>query len=246
MNHMISGTEIRNRAEESIDYTFHPGNRADALVVLGHGVTGDKDRPLVLALAGGLSDLGWPCLRISFSGNGDSEGNFVDSCISKEVRDLQSVLDMVPPDVNVIYVGHSMGAAVGVLAAARDLRIRGLVSLAGMTHTAAFARREFGEIVPGEGLIWEDENFPLSRTLVDDLVGLANTLSAAEAVTQPWLLVHGDLDDVIPIQDGRDAFEAATCEKEWLEIAGAGHSFDEASYPQVVAAVNHWLQVNFG
>lgn len=243
---MIAGAEIRNRAEESIDYTFHPGNRADTLVVLGHGITGDKDRPLVLALADGLSELGWPCLRISFSGNGDSEGSFVDSCISKEVRDLQSVLDMVPPDVSVIYVGHSMGAAVGVLAAARDLRIRGLVSLAGMTHTAAFARREFGTVTPDEGIIWEDENFPLSRTLVNDLDRLENTLSAAEAVTQPWLLVHGDLDDVIPIQDSRDAFEAATCEKEWLEIAGAGHSFDEASYPQIVAAVNLWLRANFG
>jgi pimeloyl-ACP methyl ester carboxylesterase len=153
---------------------------------------------------------------------------------------------MVPPDVSVIYVGHSMGAAAGVLAAARDLRIRGLVSLAGMTHTAAFAKREFAEVTPDEGFIWEDENFPLSRTLVDDLVGLENTLSAAEAVTQPWLLVHGTLDDVIPIQDGRDAFEAATCEKEWLEIAGAGHSFDEASYPQIVAAVNQWLRANFG
>lgn len=243
---MISEIQIRNREEESIDYTFHPGNRADVLVVLGHGITGDKDRPLVLALADGLSGLGWPCLRISFSGNGDSEGSFVDSCISKEVRDLQAVLDVVPPDVCVTYVGHSMGAAVGVLAAARDLRIRGLISLAGMTHTAAFAKREFAGVTPDEGFIWEDENFPLSQTLVDDLNWVENTLSAAEAVTQPWLLVHGDQDDVIPITDGREAFETATCEKEWLEIAGAGHTFDEASYPQIVAAVNLWLRANFG
>lgn len=242
---MITGTEIRNRSGESIDYTFHPGTRSDALVILGHGVTGNKDRPLLVALADGLSALGWPCLRISFAGNGNSEGRFEDSCVSKDVRDLQAVLDMVPENVSVAYVGHSMGGAAGVLAAARDLRIRGLVSLAGMTHTAAFVEREFAGVIPDEGFMWEDADFPLSRSFVDDLNLIGNTLSAAESVTQPWLLIHGEADDIVPIQDGRDAFAAATCEKQWLEIAGAEHSFDDASYPEIIAAVDPWLRASF-
>jgi pimeloyl-ACP methyl ester carboxylesterase len=81
---------------------------------------------------------------------------------------------------------------------------------------------------------------------MDDLNLVGSTLSAAEAVTQPWLLIHGEADDVVPIQDGRDAFAAATCEKQWLEIAGGGHSFDESSYPQIVETVDHWLRANFG
>ncbi|NQW99946.1 alpha/beta fold hydrolase [bacterium] len=243
---MMTGTEIRNRSGESIDYTFHPGTRADALVILGHGLTGNKDRPLLVALAQGLSALGWPCLRISYSGNGDSEGRFEDSCISKDVRDLQALLDVVPTNVSAIYAGHSMGAAVGVLTAARDLRIRGLVSLAGMTHTAAFVEREFAGVTPGEGLMWEDENFPLSREFVEDLTMVGDTLSAAEAVTQPWLLIHGDADDLVPVQDGRDAFDAATGEKKWLEIPGAGHAFDESNYPQIVAVMDQWLTTQLG
>jgi pimeloyl-ACP methyl ester carboxylesterase len=239
---MMTGTEIRNRSGESIDYTFHPSTRADALVILGHGVTGNKDRPLLLALAEGLAAAGWPCLRISFSGNGGSEGRFEDCCISKEIGDLQAVLDMVPNDVNVAYAGHSMGGAVGVLTAARDLRIRALITLAGMTHSAAFAEREFHGVTPNAGFIWADENFPLSRTFIDDLELIDNTLDAAEAVTQPWLLIHGDADDLVPVQDGLDAFAAATCEKQWLEISGAGHSFEELSYPQLVAAANEFLK----
>jgi pimeloyl-ACP methyl ester carboxylesterase len=243
---MMTGAEIRNRSGESIDYSFHPGMRADALVILGHGVTGNKDRPQLVALAEGLAALGWPCLRISFSGNGASEGRFEDCCISKEIGDLQAVLDVVPNDVKVAYAGHSMGGAVGVLTAARDLRIRTLVSLAGMTRSAAFVEREFGEVTPDAGCMWEDENFPLSRTFVDDLKSIDSTLSAAEAVTQPWLLIHGDADDVVPIQDGLDAFAAATCEKRWVEMAGAGHSFDEASYPKLVEAVDDWLTASVG
>ncbi len=243
---MITGTEIRNRSGESLDYTFHPGSRADALVILGHGVTGNKDRPHLVALADGLAALGWPCLRISFSGNGASEGRFGDCSITKEIGDLQAVLDVVPNNVNVAYAGHSMGGAVGVLTAARDIRIRALVSLAGMTRTAAFVEREFSGVTPDAGFMWEDENFPLSSTFVDDLKLIDNTLDAAEAVTQSWLLIHGDADDLVPVQDGLDAFAAATCEKQWLEISGAGHSFDESSYPQLVEAVDEWLRGAFG
>lgn len=242
---MITGTEIRNRSGESLDYTFHPGSRADALVILGHGVTGNKDRPHLVALADGLAALGWPCLRISFSGNGASEGRFGDCSITKEIGDLQAVLDVVSNNVNVAYAGHSMGGAVGVLTAARDIRIRALVSLAGMTRTAAFVEREFSGVTPDAGFMWEDENFPLSSTFVDDLKLIDNTLDAAEAVSQSWLLIHGDADDLVPVQDGLDAFAAATCEKQWLEISGAGHSFDESSYPQLVEAVDEWLRGAF-
>jgi len=243
---MMTDSEIRNRSGERIDHSFHPGARADALVILGHGVTGNKDRPHLVALADGLAARGWPCLRISFSGNGGSEGRFEDSCITKEIGDLQAVLDAVPDTAKAAYVGHSMGGAVGVLTAARDLRIRALVSLAGMTHTAAFVQREFGDVTPGEGFMWDDENCPLSHTYVDDLTSIGDTLSAAEAVIQPWLLIHGTADDLVPIQDGRDAYEAATCEKQFLEIAGAEHSFDEESYPQLIEAVDQWLTSSFG
>lgn len=237
--------EFQNAAGESLDHTFHPAHRMDTLVVLGHGVTGNKDRPLLVALAEGLAARGWPCLRISFSGNGGSGGEFVDSCISKGIGDLSAVLAMVPDDVQVAYAGHSMGAAVGVLSAAQDLRIQVLISLAGMTHTAEFATREFGGVVPGAGCMWDEPDCPLSQAFMDDLWSIRSTLPAAAEVTQPWLLIHGSEDDVVPIGDGLDAFAAATCEKQWLEVPGAGHSFDEASYPAIIDAVDAWLKTHF-
>jgi len=238
--------DIHNRAGECLDHTFHPGSRVDTLVVIGHGVTGNKDRPHLVALAEGLAAHGWPCLRFSFSGNGESSGRFEDSCISKEVGDLQSLLQRVPDDVRIAYAGHSMGAAVGVLTAARDLRIRALVCLAGMTHTAAFLAREFSDAVPGGGFMWEDENCPLSQIFADDLNAIHDTLAAAESLTQPCLFIHGTADDVVPMQDSCDAFEAVTGEKELVMIPDAGHSFDESSYGRLIDAVDSWLKRCFG
>ncbi len=81
-----------NRHGERLDSTFHAGAPdAREIVVIGHGVTGHKDRPFLVALAEGLSRAGIPALRLSFSGNAGSEGRFTDSNITKEVGDLTTL-----------------------------------------------------------------------------------------------------------------------------------------------------------
>ena len=155
---------ISNSQGEILDYTFHDANsRTRDLLVIGHGVTGNKDRPLIMALAESVENEGLSVLRFSFSGNGFSGGDFRDCTISKEVEDLKAVVTAAEANgYKVTYAGHSMGGAVGVLAAANDDRIRNLISLAGMVNTQAFYDREFGEVTPGEGTMWEEPECPLS------------------------------------------------------------------------------------
>ena len=95
--------EIRNEHGERLDYTVHEG-KGNRIVVIGHGVTGNKDRPALVALAEGLAAAGISALRVSFSGNGESEGAFTDSTITKEVADLGKVIDALD-GYNVCYVG---------------------------------------------------------------------------------------------------------------------------------------------
>jgi pimeloyl-ACP methyl ester carboxylesterase len=243
---MSGSSQIRNTQGERLDIAFHGGAKLGTLVVLGHGVTGNKDRPLLVALAEGLEAKGWPCLRISFSGNGDSEGKFEDSTITKEIGDLSAVLATVPQEKRIAYIGHSMGAAVGVMTASRRMDIQALVSLAGMTYTAEFVEREFGGVEPGKGCMWDEEDCPLSEAFVEDLKSIRDTLDTASRINQPWLLVHGTADDVVPLKDSQDAYAAAVCRKELLEIPDAGHVFGEDSYPQIVGAVDDFLNQCFG
>ena len=246
MTDMQATSQIHNPQGERLDVAFHGGTNLGVLVVLGHGVTGNKDRPLIVALAEGLAAKGWPCLRISFSGNGESEGRFGDSTVTKEIDDLRAVLKTVPQEKRIAYIGHSMGAAVGVLTASTGLNIQALVSLAGMVHTADFVEREFGDVEPGNGCMWEEEDCPLSEEFSEDLKSIGDTLDAAAKVMQPWLLIHGTEDDVVPPKDSKDAFAVAKCRKELIEIPGAGHVFGEESYPQIVDAVDDFLSGCFG
>ena len=234
--------EIKNGHGERLDYAFHEGERgAKNIVVLGHGVTGNKDRPFIVALAEGLAAVGIPALRFSFSGNGASEGRFIDSTISKEVDDLCVVLDRLK-DYTICYVGHSMGGAVGVLRASEDSRIQLLVSLAGMVHTKAFAQREFGDVTPDEGFMWDEPDCPLSQAYMDDLTQINTVVDRAPQITVPWLLVHGDEDDVVPIEDSHDILERVDGQAQLITLEGANHVFSDEDTPVMVEKVVAWLK----
>ena len=233
-------SEISNKFGEKLDYSFHPGAEGTRqIVVIGHGVTGNKDRPFVMALAEGLAAAGRHVLRFSFAGNGTSGGRFVDSTISKEVEDLAAVLDALT-DYEICYVGHSMGGAVGVLAAKRDERVKLLVSLAGMVHTEAFAVREFGEVTPDQGCMWDEPDCPLSQAYMDDMAQIGTVVEWGAEIGVPWLLVHGTEDDVVPIEDSRDILVKASDKAELFVLEGADHVFSEHA-DALVDKVTSWV-----
>ncbi len=236
--------DIRNKQGEKLDYTFHKGSDAKQIVVIGHGVTGNKDRPFVVALGEALEKAGVNALRFSFSGNGASEGKFTDSTISKEVEDLGAVLDKLP-GYRIIYVGHSMGGAVGVLRTASDARINALVSLAGMVYTAEFYKREFGMVKAGEGFMWDEETCPLSQAYVDDMLAIDNVLAQGSTIKVPWLLVHGTEDDVVPIKDSQDIFAKTQEPKELFAITGANHVFSNEHTSPMIEKVVPWVKKQF-
>ncbi len=234
--------EIRNEHGERLDYAYHKGE-GDRVVVIGHGVTGNKDRPALVALAEGLAAAGISALRVSFSGNGESEGTFTDSTITKEVADLGSVIDALEGHT-VCYVGHSMGGAVGVLRTATDERIQVLVSLAGMVHTQAFAEREFSDAIPDAGFMWDEPDCPLSKTYVDDMAAINSVAKRASEFDVPWLLVHGTEDDIVPIEDSRDILQHANEQTNLLELPGVDHVFSDDGTAIMVEKVVAWINQN--
>lgn len=242
-------TLFKNRHGEILHTVSTKGksgaHRDSVLVLLGHGVTGNLDRPVVTETAQALNDAGYDTLRLSFSGNGQSEGAFTESTISKEVEDLLSIIDQVSEHYRkLIYIGHSMGAAVGVLAAAQDDRIQALVSLAGMVETRTFAMTEFGQETPDQGLMWDEPDCPLSSAFMEDLCEtVVSVLPQAAQLSIPWLLVHGTADDVVLPKDSEAVKALKGDAVTLIRIDHADHSFSEPEHRSAqTKAVVDWLK----
>ena len=90
---------------------------------------------------------------------------------------------------------------------------------------------------------YPDADEPMRRRIVELARTAGQSLARllADVSTTTLRLSRFDLSGI-----ARDACEAATCEKQLLDIPDAGHSFDEASYPQLVEAVDQWLKSAFG
>jgi alpha/beta superfamily hydrolase len=240
--HYNRAMQIRNKHGEKIDHAMHEVDGVnDKLIILAHGVTGAMDREFMGELAAMLAAQGWPTLRISFSGNGGSEGHFTDSTISKECDDLVAVMDQVKGTKKVAYIGYSMGGAVGALTAAKDDRISVLVSLAGMVRTKVFAETEFGDVVPDKGFMWDDETTPLSQKFMDDLRQIDTVIPAVKDLRLPWLLLHGSQDDVVLPDDSVHLFNHLKGKKKHVVIDGTDHSF-AGHWESLAGEIDDWFK----
>ncbi|MFI4950958.1 MAG: alpha/beta fold hydrolase, partial [Caulobacterales bacterium] len=92
-----------------------------------------------------------------------------------------------------------------------------------------------------DAVAWASETS--AQVLVDSVLGLlrdgADLAAAYAAIACPVLQIHGDADEIAPIQPGRKV--AALCRAQMLEIAGSGHG-PHMRYPALAhAAIRKFL-----
>jgi dipeptidyl aminopeptidase/acylaminoacyl peptidase len=172
---------------------------------------------------------GFITLIFNFRGTGKSEGNLD---ILGWTRDLQAALDFLynVKEVNKNHfclLGFSGGAAVSVYTAARDPRVSLVVTCAcpadfhslRQTETPLDGIQRFRQI----GAI-RDKDFPPS---IEEWQRGFETISPINWVDRisprPLLLVHGDADELIPLEHARRLYQKAKEPKELKTIPGARH-----------------------
>lgn len=124
-------------------------------------------------------------------------------------------------DGRLVLVGHSVGAGACLLAAREEPAVDAVVVLASM----ADPRRVMQRVLVGAGLPPPLTGLPLR--LIEHLVGRRFTSFAPLAVIQaldlPLVIVHGQDDATIPVEDARQLARAAP-QAELVVVPGAGHS----------------------
>ena len=143
-----------------------------------------------------------------YRGYGRSEGTPSEKGTYQDARASFAYLNS-RPDVDagkIVYFGRSLGAAVAVELAARHPPL-GVVLVAAFSSMEDMAQLTFPYL-------------PV-RFLVK---GHYDSLSRIQQVRSPLLVMHGDLDDTVPISQGENLFNAANSPKQFHLLIGAGHN----------------------
>jgi pimeloyl-ACP methyl ester carboxylesterase/GNAT superfamily N-acetyltransferase len=231
----LEGVTLRSHGSRMLGAFFRPdadGPRPTALLL--HGIPGvEKNHDLAYA----LRDAGWNCLAFHYRGCWGSQGRY---SLPGILDDIAAAIDYLSqhPSVDarrLAGVGLSLGGWGVVMAAARDERLRVVVSLNPLVdprarpladaEAAGFASLLNG-LTPAEVQSQWAALTPLTR-VAGDLAG------------RPVLLLTGDADDFFPpahIQPLAEAMPFA----EWQRLPGASHTFDDHR-PAMVRAVLDWL-----
>jgi len=189
---------------------------------------------------------GFITLIFNFRGTGKSEGNLD---ILGWSRDLEAALGFlhnlkIVNKKHVCLLGFSGGAAVAIYAAARDPGVSLVATCACPADFRSLAQREtpaqtierFRQI----GAI-RDESFPPS---VEEWEGGFEAVAPIDWIDRisprPLLLVHGDADELIPLEHACRLYGKAREPKELKIIPAAGHRMrlEEAA----MAFVLDWLK----
>ena len=253
------------------------GGSAFPGILLCQGLSGVKH--LVLPeVAAALAAAGFASLRFDYAGYGDSGGErgWIDP--DRRVQDAGSAFELLAGREEVdplrlgVY-GHSYGGPVAIGLAARQPRIRAVVSVSGPGNGRellrslrpswdwiAFKRRvaeaHAARAATGEGTLVEiDEIFPFSPAFkaryeqlkaaggtsaiadgdqigtrlfyletVDAIAAFRPEEEAGRLTDCPLLMVHGEDDDVAPVEIVEPVYENATTAKRWVVMPGRGHN----------------------
>jgi len=154
-----------------------------------------------------LAPLGTRLLLVDYHGYGKSGGSPSEQALYLDGETaLLWLMERGVPEEDVIVFGKSLGGAVACHLA-RGRRLRALILESTFTSLRAVARKLF-PFLP--------ENTPLGEEY--------RSLEKIGATRSPVLVIHGDADELIPLEEGLRLYEAAPTPKDLYVVRGAGHN----------------------
>lgn len=208
-----------------IDYIISDRTNAP-LVIFVHGFKGFKDWGTHHLVAQYFADNGVSFLKFNFSHNGmtkdgidvfDDLETFARNTFSKELNDLNEVITYVksakdfPSPPKIILIGHSLGGGISILQTNTDVRVDKLVTWASISNFRGLWNEGYESYWRKEGVIYmsnsrTNQQMPLYLDVLTDLEENAeklDLLAAAQSLRQPWLIIHGDQDNVVTMEQAQ-------------------------------------------
>lgn len=196
-------------------------------ILMSHGFEASKDGAKWSFLTPKLVEHGYAVLKFNYRGCGyppdASDGLFEDTTLSARIADYRAALDFLQStgvDTDrIAVVGSSFGGEIPV--AAQDPRVKTYVLLATPSRPQAITDEQLAEC-RATGYVALPSGKKLKQVYFEDGVKY-NLCDAVAGLARPILIIHGSLDDDVPVEQARELFTHAHSPKMLEIIPGAQH-----------------------
>jgi uncharacterized protein len=217
---------------------------AKAYAIFAPCFTCNKNIKTAAYIARGLAERGIGVLRFDFRGLGESEGSFADATLTTNVADVVAAAEFLAREYAApkLLIGHSFGGPAVIRAAAKIASCRAVVTInspADPRHVATYFADKL-ERIRNEGVINVDivgRPFPITRAFIEDLEKQNHPAAIAD-LGKALLVCHSAGDDVVPISEAAEIFEAAKHPKSFVSLDADHYLFkrEDAEYAAGVIA----------
>jgi uncharacterized OsmC-like protein/pimeloyl-ACP methyl ester carboxylesterase len=205
------------------------GGEPRGYALFAHCFTCSKDSRAARWISDALAERGIAVLRFDFTGLGSSEGEFANTDFSSNIADLVAAADHLRETrrAPVLLVGHSLGGAAVLAAAAEIPEARAVVTIGAPSdpshvtnlfadQIAVIRERGEGEVSVG------GRPFLIRRDFLDD-VAEQRLLDRVAILRKPLLILHAPTDQVVSIDNAGSIFTAARHPKSFISLDDADH-----------------------
>ena len=255
----------------TLDIFFEDETILKPVVIYAHGFNGFKDWGNFDLIAKKFATHGYVFVKFNFSHNGTTPEHpeefadleaFSNNNYSKELEDLRLVIDWVCDpsnefsqvmDINhLTLLGHSMGGGITILQAAKDKRIKKLITWASISE----CNTPWGNWPAEKMQKWKEtgvqyytntrtkQQMPMRYQLHEDFINNREALDIQNAIknlTIPILICHGTLDSSVPLssafklQSWQPAAQLFTVQGD--HVFGRSHPWPSDDLPPAMEAV---------
>lgn len=202
-----------------------PQGGARALAIISHGLDSSKDSQKLTRFAAALAQAGYLALRFDHGGCGDSPGSLGGSSLTTRRDEFLSAVKAMrarEPELPLVYMGSSFGGTVAALAGDIEPPV---CSLHWSTPW---------DFKPLYSTISDPGGRPPLRDMVRDIY--YHDIEAVLARTARAFLVHGELDEVVSVEQAKWAHRILPEPKGLLVLPGADHRLSKLEDQQQAMA----------
>lgn len=251
---MLKEIEIENKGTKLSAVLHIPDVYNPPAIVISHGFTADKNKPLLVACADELENKGYVVLRFDYRGHGKSSGLFEKMTIGGKIDDLTTAINFIAKlkHVNSSKIGvlsHSLGTTITILNS--HPRIKASVMMAPLPNLKLVFSKLFDKycekgweqdfIRSGFVFMNKGGGYKVNKEFWDQ-VKVIDVKKEIKNFNSPTLFIGATNDSLVSLDEFRNLYYAANEPKEKIEVPG-DHNFN-GNEQEVVRHVVGWFDTH--